>query len=463
MHNVHNTKILRAGLFERVSTEEQARYGYSIQNQIEALEEHCEKNKFKIVDHYCDEGVSAGKPYTKRPEMKRLLDDVQAGKIDIILFTRLDRWFRNVQEYFKVQEILEANRVEWKAIWEDYDTTTSNGRMAITIFLAIAQNEREKTAERIKSVFESKRRRKEAFFGKNSTPAGYIEEKDENGVTRLVKDPDLQQAFEDFWDIAVKYESVTKAAKHVTLEYGLTRSRQKWYELSRKEIYTGTYKGVQDYCPAYVSRENWLKLTSRKNVKKAQNDRIYLFAGLVRCPMCGKKMSSKYCKTKLAGGVIKEYFSYRCPDKEIKLCSNKHAVAQLRMETWLLEHLKSLAMLEIVKIEVAMKKPKVKPKTNIAALKEKLRRLDVSYMAGNRTDEEYLKEQKEIKDTIKKAEAEEPKNMANRDMSVLKYVTDTDIITHYETLDDEDKRAFWRYIIKEIHVEGNEVVSVDFN
>jgi hypothetical protein len=48
-------------------------------------------------------------------------------------------------------------------------------------------------------------------------------------------------------------------------------------------------------------------------------------------------------------------------------------------------------------------------------------------------------------------------------MSVLKYVTETDFITHYETLDDEDKRAFWRYILKEIHVEGNEVVSVDFN
>lgn len=456
-------RILRAGLFERVSTEEQARYGFSIQNQIEALEEHCEKNKIKIVDHYCDEGVSAGKPYTKRPEMKRLLDDVQAGKIDIILFTRLDRWFRNVQEYFKVQEILEANRVEWKAIWEDYDTTTSNGRMAITIFLAIAQNEREKTAERIKSVFESKRRRKEAFFGKSSTPAGYIEEKDENGVTRLVKDPALRQAFEDFWDIAVKYESITKAAKHVTMEYGLTRSRQKWYELSRKEIYTGTYKGVKDYCPAYVSKENWLKLTSRKNIRKAQNDRIYLFAGLVRCPLCGKKMSSKYCKTKLADGKTKEYFSYRCPDKEIKLCSNKHSVAQLRMETWLLGHLKNLALIEIENIEVAMKKPKPKPKTNIAGLKERLRRLDVSYMAGNRTDEEYLKEQKDIKDLIKKAEAEEPHNIADRDMSILKYVTETDFTTHYENLDDEDKRAFWRYVLKEIHVDGNEVVSVVFN
>lgn len=456
-------RILRAGLFERVSTEEQAKFGYSIQSQIEDLEKYCNTHKMKIVGHYCDEGVSAGKSYTKRPEMKRLLDDVQAGKIDIILFTRLDRWFRNVKEYFRVQEILDAHKVEWKAIWEDYDTTSANGRMAITIFLAIAQAEREKTAERIRSVFDSKRRRKEAFFGRTATPAGYIEQKDEHGITRLVKDPELKQAFEDFWDIAVRYESVTKAAKHVTLEYGLTRSRQKWYELSRKEIYTGTYKGVEGYCPAYVSRKDWLKLISRKSVRKAQNDRVYLFAGLVKCPMCGKKMCSKYTKTKLAGGVIKEYFSYRCPDKEIKLCLNKHAVSQLKMETWLLEHLEKLLKLEIDRVEAELAKPKPAPKTNISVLKERLRRLDVIYMAGNKTDDEYMKEQRELKDAITKAESKEAPNPTDRDLTLLKCTLESDFKTIYETLDDEDKRGFWRHLIKEIHVDGNDIVSVIFN
>lgn len=456
-------RILRAGLFERVSTEEQSKFGFSIQNQIEALTEHCKKNKIKIVDHYCDEGVSAGKPYTKRPEMKRLLEDVQAGKIDIILFTRLDRWFRNVKEYFKVQEILDNHKVEWKAIWEDYDTTTANGRMAITIFLAIAQAEREKTAERIRSVFESKRKRKESFFGKNATPAGYMEEKDENGVVRLVKDPDIQQAFEDFWDIAVKYQNISKAAKHVTLEYGLTRSRQKWIELSKKEIYTGTYKGVKDYCPAYVSREDWLKLKSRGFVKKSQNERVYLFSGLIKCPLCGRNMSSKYCKQKRSDGSIKEYYSYRCPDKEIQLCSNRHAISQLKMETWLLSHLNKLLEIEIERIETEKAKPKTKSKTNISALKERLRKLEVVYMAGNKSDDEYMKEQKEIKDAIKKAESEGPTEQSDASLKILKETLDSDFKNIYETLDDEDKRAFWRYLIKEIHVKGNDIVSVIFN
>ena len=443
-------RILRAGLFERVSTEEQSRFGFSILSQKEALEKYCADNRMKIVDHYCDEGVSGGKPYTKRPEMKRLIDDVKAGKIDVILFTRLDRWFRNVQEYYKVQEILDHHKVEWKAIWEDYDTTTSNGRMAITIFLAIAQNEREKTAERIRSVFESKRRRKESFFGEGSMPAGYTEKRDENGIMRLVKDPDVQTAFEAFWDIAVKYQNINKAAKYVTLEYGLNRDRHKWYEIAKKEIYTGTYKGVEDYCPAYVSREDWLALNSKKPIKKTQKNRVYLFTGLIRCPKCGRNMSSGYSAKRRKPGDkdVIEYYSYRCPLKDASQCDNKHRVAQHKLEKWLLEHLEDLMTLEIKRVEIELAKPKPKANANIAALKERLRRLDVVYMAGNKSDEEYLQEQKELKDAIEKAKKESPEIIEERDLTILKETLNSDFRTIYETLDLEDKRAFWRYIIK---------------
>lgn len=455
--------ILRGALWERVSTEEQVKHGYSIQTQIDALEDYAEKSKIKIVDHYCDEGVSAGKPYTKRPEMMRLLKDVDAGKIDIIIFTRLDRWFRNVKEYFKVQEILEDNNVEWKAIWEDYDTTTPNGRMAITIFLAIAQAEREKTADRIKDVFENKRKNKESFFGPNSTPFGYREEPDEDGIMRLVKDPDIEVAMQTFWNMAVKYENIDKAAKTITLEYGLMRSRSKWHELVKKEVYTGTYKGVKDYCPAYVSREDWLRLQNRGYLKKTQHDRIYLFAGLFRCPLCGRNLSSKYSKQVLKDGKTKEYFSYRCPDKDIKLCANKHAISQIKTETWLLTNLRRLILDEISWVEMEISKPKPKPKTNVSALKENLRRLEVVYMAGNKTDEEYIKEQKELKAAIKKAEGDIPATRANRDITHLRKTLETDFITIYESFDDHDKRRFWRSLIKEIRIEGNEVVSVIFN
>lgn len=459
-------RILRGGLFERVSTEEQSRYGFSIQNQIESLEEYCEKNKIKIVDHYCDEGVSAGKPYQKRPEMKRLIDDVEAGKIDIILFTRLDRWFRNVQEYYKVQEILDRHRVEWKAIWEDYDTTTSNGRMAITIFLAIAQNEREKTAERIKSVFESKRKRKESFFGQTATPFGYIEVPDENGIKRLVKDPDIEEALQAFWDIAVKYENIDRACKVVTLEYGLSKGRNKWHELAKKEIYTGNYKGVEGYCPAYVSHEDWLKLQNRKCIKKAQHNRIYLFTGLIKCPKCGRNLTSNYCTRTLNDGSKVEYFSYRCNEKMIGACEYRNSISQIKTEQYLINNLANIMREYISEVEIEKSKPK--PKANakakkVANLKERLRRLDVVYMAGNKSDDDYLAEQKEIKHELMKAEAELIEvEGPPRDVTNLKELLETDFKSLYKSLDDEDRRMFWRELIKEIKVEGNAVASVVF-
>ena len=268
VRNVLNGTILRAALYERVSTDEQALRGYSIAAQKDALEDYCENKRIKIVGHYTDEGVSGSKPPLKRPALKQLMEDVEAGRIDIILFTKLDRWFRSVKEYFKVQDILEKHRVEWKTIHEDYDTTTANGRMAITIFMAIAQNEREKAAERTSAVFANKRKNKESFFGKNATPYGYTEEKDENGITRLVKDPKLEEAMQKFWDIAVKYQNINKAAKIVNLEYGIKKTSRKWMELTKKEIYTGDYKGVKGYCPAYVSKEDWTKLKDRPKINK---------------------------------------------------------------------------------------------------------------------------------------------------------------------------------------------------
>lgn len=453
--------ILRAGLYERVSTDEQAKYGYSIKTQIDALEEYCEKNKIKIADHYTDDGVSGGKAAFRRPEMARLLDDIKEKKIDIVLFTRLDRWFRNVQEYFKVQEILDEHKVEWKAIWEDYDTTTANGRMAITIFLAIAQNEREKGAERVRVVFERKRQNKEAWFGPNSMPFGYTTEADDDGIMRLVKDPKLEDALQDFWDIAVKYHNVSKAARYVNSVYGLTRTKKMWFDIAHNEIYKGDYRGVEDYCEPYVSREDWETLQKR-SIKKAQGDRVYLFTGMMKCPACGSTLSSGYCTKPAPDGGKKEYRSYRCRNREIDLCENRKTISEIQTEKWLLDNLDELLRDEIARVELERTKPKKKPKTDATALREKLRRLEVIYMAGNKTDAEYLAETAEIKEQIRKAEMERLDDPAETDIDALRATLETDFRGIYETLSQEDKRRFWRGLIKEIHVKGNGVQSVDF-
>lgn len=447
--------ILRAGLYERVSTLEQSVKGYSIETQADNLEEHAKKNNMKIVDHYTDAGISGAKPPLKRPDLKRLLDDVEAGKIDIILFTKLDRWFRSVKEYFKVQEILDDHGVQWRAIHENYDTTTANGKMAITMFLAIAQNERDRTAERIKVVLDHKIKNKEACFGGNAIPMGYMKEKDKDGINRLVKDPKTKQAVQEFWDMLIKSNNLNKCIRHMYTEYGIERDYRSWQRMTQSDFYCGIHKGIQDFCEPYVSPEDFLKYNESKPIKGTPTGRSYLFRGLMRCPYCGYK---------LCGDTVKkpygEYKTYRCVNRS-RTCTKSLSISERKLEKHMLNNLDKYLANAITKAEIENTKPRPKPKVDIKGLKEKQRRLTVTYMAGNKTDEEYLKEDAELKALIAKAEQTAPSKP--KDTSSLKELLESDFKTLYLTFNDEDKQLFWTRLIKEIKLKGKDVDDVLFN
>ena len=452
--------ILRVGLYERVSTEEQALRGFSIDAQIDNLTEYCEKNQLKIVDHYADEGISGAKPPLKRPALQRLLDDVQAGKIDMILFTRLDRWFRSVKEYFKVQEILEKHGVQWKAIQENYDTTTANGQMAITIFLAVAQNERDKGAERVKAVLKNKRKNKEACFGGPHKPMGYMKVKDENGIQRLVKDPAEEQMTEEFWRILIKENNLSAAIRHMQTAYGVVKAQKTWTRIARSPFYCGMWDDVEDFCEPYVTKEDWLMIqeTAERRRQDTRAKRCYLFSGMMKCPDCGATLCGTY-KTNIRNGKKYEYFSYRCRFKWTT-CTYKHSPTERKIEKYLLKNLKALLENEIAEAEIEKTKPKPKPKVNIKALKERLRRLNVTYMAGNVSDEEYFAQDAEIKALIAKAEQEAPP--PERDIEPLREILAIDFGSIYKTFTREEKRRFWRGIIKEIVFKDKDIVDVKF-
>ena len=452
--------ILRVACYERVSTEEQAIHGYSIKTQIDNLTDYCQEKNLKIIGHYTDEGISGAKPPLKRPALQQLLDDVEAGKVDMVLFTKLDRWFRSVKEYYKVQDLLDRHNVQWKAIHEDYDTSTPNGQFAITIFLAVAQQERDKTADRVKRVLEHKRKNKEACFGGPNKPMGYIKQKDENGIRRLIKDPKETQMTEEFWAILIKYNNLNKAIRHMNDVYGVTKSHKTWLRIARNEIYCGIYKGVEDYCEPYVSKADWVKLQEEadKRIRDTKAKRVYMFAGMIRCPECGHILCGTSTPKNYKSGRI-DYLSYRCRFKSTT-CNYKRTLSEKKIENYLIANLAQFIDEEILKAKAEKSKPKPKPKYNLPALKERLRRLNVTYMAGNKSDEEYLQEDAEIKALIAKAENEAPP--PERDLEPLKEVLNSGFESVYFTMDAEEKRRFWRSIIKEIQVEGLNVKDVIF-
>ena len=149
----------RVALYCRVSSEEQVRHGYSLGAQLTALKEYAKKHRYAVMGEFVDEGISARKSYKKRPALLRLLEAVQDDQVDIILFIKLDRWFRNVKAYYQVQPILDQHNTAWQAILEDYETVTASGRLKVNIMLSVAENEADRTAERIKFVFEDKHSR----------------------------------------------------------------------------------------------------------------------------------------------------------------------------------------------------------------------------------------------------------------------------------------------------------------
>lgn len=436
-------------------------HGYSLQAQEDNLLRYAQEHDYKIVDIYRDEGNSARKPITKRKVVLQLLDDVQADKIDLILFIKLDRWTRNVEAYHSVQKILDAHNVSWQTTMEDYETITANGRFKVNIMLSVNESESDRTSERIKFVFEGKRQRKEWCFtgGASQWPYGYMPEVID-GVKRCVKNPETAPIVQDFWDYVVKYNSVRKAGMFCCEKYGITRHYRSWMVTAKNELYTGTFHGVEDYCPAYINRADWERIIlGHEIIKKTQRpDRVYLFTGLIRCPECGNTMKATF-KT-YPNDRMKEYNGYKCNNAQLRACSFRHQLSERKIEKYLLSNIRQDLESFVIHMEAEQTKKRQQPKVlDLMSLNEQLRRLNMIYIAGNISDEDYVSETKRIKADIEKARNFE-KQDKTANLDAIKELLSSDFLTTYDTLPKEDKRRLWRSMIEEIYIDGTNVTGI---
>lgn len=344
---------------------------------------------------------------------------------------------------------------------EDYNTATADGRLKVNIMLSVAENEPDRTSERIKFVFDGKRRRKEWCFtgGPEQWPYGYMPQIID-GAKRCVKNPETEMIVQDFWDYVVKYSSVRKAGMYCCEKYGITRNYRTWMTTARNELYTGIFHGVEDYCPAYINRADWERIIlGHEVIKKTQRpDRVYLFTGLIRCPGCGATMKATF-KT-YPNDRSKEYNGYRCNNSKLRTCACRHQLSERKIEKYLLGNIKSQLENYIVQAEAQETQKRRQPKIqSLVALNEQLRRLNVIFIAGNIGDEEYAAETKRIKAEVEKAKQQESENRpANLDW--IKSFLESDFLSTYESLDKEDRRRLWRSIIDEIYIDETEVTGI---
>lgn len=136
----------RAALYVRVSTEEQAEEGYSLDAQMGRLEKYCEMEGWEITARYFEEGKSGRN--VNRPEYARMLSE--KDNWDVILVLKMDRIHRNSVNFANMMKFLEKNGKDFCSIQEQFDTTTAMGRFVMDVLERIAQLESEQIGERVK-------------------------------------------------------------------------------------------------------------------------------------------------------------------------------------------------------------------------------------------------------------------------------------------------------------------------
>ncbi len=105
------------------------------------MEAYAREKDWFITEIYIDATKTARKNIHKQAEFQKMIEAVKRDEVDLLLFCRLDRWFRSVVDYYKIMEILQAHNCEWLTTDEEYDTTTANGCLYINVKLSIAPNE----------------------------------------------------------------------------------------------------------------------------------------------------------------------------------------------------------------------------------------------------------------------------------------------------------------------------------
>ena len=450
----------RLACYPRVSTEEQRLRGLSIEAQTAALQAWADQNGVKDVTFYNDAGNSARKPYNKRPAMLRLLADVQAGKIDLIIFTKLDRWFRNIAEYYKVQEILEQHNVVWKAIQEDYDTSTASGRLKINIMLSVAQDEADRDSERIRTVMAAKRERREPCSG--HVPTGYrIKGK------RIVKDPETEAGVTAFFESFLTYHSIERA-RDAAAEQGVTISYQLASSMLAKTAYYGHFSGVDDMCPPYITKEQHqqIRAARRKTERKTAGDRTYLFSGLVVCSECGRRFGARAHTYYLSGGGMRESIGYNCPGRyHHNDCSNTVNIRETVIENYLLSNMS--AELEQYCYELECAAASSHPVRDFAEertkLRKKLSRLKDLYLGDMIDMDMYRRDYEALNAQLNDLAAEESKQPAPPPSTGhLRAIFSSGWEELYAQLSREDKQAFWRMGIDRIVVYPNRKIGTFF-
>ena len=391
------------GLYLRVSTDDQAKVGFSLPEQRKCLKGLCDYKGWQIYDYYEDAGISA-KTGNTRPQFDRMIEDAKKKKINTVLAIKLDRLTRSIYDWENIMKLSEKYSFDIVCANDDVNTTTANGKMVTRIMMSVSQNEIERTSERTKFGMAGAIK---AGHIPGQTPYGYnrvnkcleINELEANVVRRIY---DLYSVGETFATIATKFNQEKVLRKNNWKDNTISK-------IIHNPVYKGDYisnkgkpeeKYYKNVCPAIVDEETWEWANDQlvKNSKNYKRKEEYLFLQKLKCPKCGVLLGGRACNKLSTRG--KRYYYYQC-------CKCKRYVKQDEVEKYLVATLNEILeydsivnnfYLPIIKNRIS--NPKEVYERSLIEENNKLDRAREAYLLGSFDLATYQKEASTIQNNI---------------------------------------------------------------
>ncbi len=401
---LNNDIKVRAGLYMRVSTEDQAREGFSLPEQKERLEAYCKLNDFEIIDYYEDAGISAKKG-NYRPEWERLKEDIVNKKINTMIALKQDRITRSIYDWENILSFLEENEAYLDFVYDDINTTTSNGRMISRIMMSVSQNEIERTSERTKVGLAGAIKQGHI---PHQAPLGY-----KHVDKSLIPDESTKDIVIRIFDLYHNGLSYQKIANLFKEEKVL--GKENWRDntilhIIENEIYKGDFvHGKRTKNPTYyenvvepiISKDLWEECQQQKrnNSRAYSRTLTYILLQKCLCPKCGKILGGKACKKK-----GHEYFYYYCRDCKLNIKETEIERGFKKVVDQLTEYDSIVNQFFVPMVIKNFDEPREKIYKEIDTQKQRLERAKLAYVDGAFTLDDYKAKAKTIEDTIKSLE-----------------------------------------------------------
>ena len=319
-----NEKVV-AGLYPRVSTEDQSRYGHSLDEQEDKLKKLCDFKEYEIYKIYREEGVSAKN--MNRPKFQEMIKDMKDGKINKIIVYKLDRLTRSIKDLENICSMLEENKCSLESVAEEINTDTANGKFFIRMLTILAQLEIERTSER--TIFGLIGAYKKGHMS-GKTPFGYKRNKE---TKDFYIDEIEAEIVKDIYRLYLEGKSVNSICKEYNARnvYNKKWSTASVDKILNNQIYIGNIiygqkknkerQVFENVVPAIIDKTDFEMVQQRKkkNMQHYKRTLTYMFMQKIKCPKCNIIMGGT-CST---SHTKERHLYYRCSNCGLRINEKK--------------------------------------------------------------------------------------------------------------------------------------------